>query len=137
MPSQPYTYAPSQRYSATSDTLYGFDPKAVTKASRSPPKRPPPKKQDGPLVDFNKHPDSYLVLPNGQNAKPISPRTKVVIKWMRWVQLTFRLLQLIGAIGMLICVICIKGTQDTEGWIIRVPVRATLSFNTNGCADNS
>lgn len=122
MPSPPYMYDPPQRYSATSDTLYGFDPKAVTKASRMPP-RSPPKKQDGPLVDFNKHPDSYLVLPNGRsNVKPMNPRVKVAIKWVRWVQLGFRVLQLIGAIGLLICVICIKGTQDTEGWIIRIPV---------------
>ncbi|KAL1620565.1 hypothetical protein SLS56_009591 [Neofusicoccum ribis] len=122
MPSQPYMYAPPQRYSATSDTLYGFDPKAVTKASRSPPKKPPPKNQDGPLIDWNKHPDSYLVAPYGRTSvKPISPKVKVAIKWTRWVQLAFRVLQLVGAVGMLICVICIKGTQDTEGWIIRVP----------------
>lgn len=122
MPSQPYMYEPPQRFSATSDTLYGFDPKAVTKASRMPPKKPPPKKQDGPLMDFNRHPDSYLVTPYQSNARPFNPRTKVVIKWVRWGQLAVRILQLIGAIGLLICVICIKGTQDTEGWIIRVPV---------------
>ncbi|EKG14208.1 hypothetical protein MPH_08583 [Macrophomina phaseolina MS6] len=121
MPSQPYMYEPPQRFSATSDTLYGFDPKAVTKASRMPPKRPPPKQQDGPLIDFNKHPDSYLVTPYQSNVKPFNPRTKVAIKWVRVAQLTLRILQLIGAVGLLICVICIKGTQDTEGWIIRVP----------------
>ncbi|KAF4302014.1 hypothetical protein GTA08_BOTSDO10321 [Botryosphaeria dothidea] len=104
MPSQPYMYEPPQRFSATSDTLYGFDPKA-----------------DGPLMDFNRHPDSYLVTPYQSNARPFNPRTKVVIKWVRWGQLAVRILQLIGAIGLLICVICIKGTQDTEGWIIRVP----------------
>ncbi|KAK0658482.1 hypothetical protein DIS24_g4723 [Lasiodiplodia hormozganensis] len=126
MPSPPYMYDPPQRYSATSDTLYGFDPKAVTKASRMPP-RSPPKKQDGPLVDFNKHPDSYLVLANSRsNVKPMNPRVKVAIKWVRWVQLGFRVLQLIGAIGLLICVICIKGTQDTEGWIIRIPAAVDI-----------
>lgn len=36
--------------------------------------------------------------------------------------------------GMLVCVICIKGTNGTEGWIIRVPV----SVITPGkrCADS-
>lgn len=126
MPSQPYMYEPPQRFSATSDTLYGFDPKAVTKASRMPPKKPPPKKQDGPLIDFNRHPDSYLVTPYQSNVRPFNPRTKVVIKWVRWGQLAVRILQLIGAIGLLICVICIKGTQDTEGWIIRVPAACDI-----------
>ncbi|KAL1640414.1 hypothetical protein SLS58_006912 [Diplodia intermedia] len=126
MPAQPYMYNPPQRYSATSDTLYGFDPKAVTKASRQPP-RSPPKKQDGPLVDFNRHPDSYLALSQSRgNVKPMSPRVKVAIKWVRWVQFGFRILQLVGAIGLLVCVICIKGTQATEGWIIRVPAAVDI-----------
>lgn len=40
-------------------------------------------------------------------------------------QLFFRICSLIVAMGMLVCVICIKGTNDTEGWIIRVPVSFT------------
>ena len=53
----------------------------------------------------------------------MSPRTKVKVKYARWIQLLFRLLALIGAVGMLFCVICIKETQGTEGWIIRIPVK--------------
>ena len=118
---QPYLYDPPKRYSAV-DPYDGFNPKAVTMASRQPP--PPPKpKPEGPLININRHPDSYLIVPYGNtNAKPMSPRTKANIKWARWIQLFFRVLQLLGAIGMLICVICIRGTQSTEGWIIRIPV---------------
>ncbi|KAF1361507.1 hypothetical protein EJ07DRAFT_111606, partial [Lizonia empirigonia] len=66
-----------------------FNPKAVTMASRMPP--PTKKQQDGPLLNFNKHPDSYLVLPYGKtDAKPMSPKTKLWIKIARWTQLFFR-----------------------------------------------
>jgi hypothetical protein len=121
MGGQPYIYDPPVRYS----TLYpqnAFDPKAVSRASLAPP--PPPKpRQEGPLLSFNRHPDSYLVLPHGNtSAVPMSPNTKVKIKWARHVQLAFRATQLIGAVGMLICVICLKGMSDNEGWVLRLPV---------------
>lgn len=124
---QPYLYDPPQRHSQNAPDPYdGFNPKAVTMASRQPPPKPKPK-TDGPLINFNKHPDSYLILPYGTtDAKPMSPKVKTIIKWVRWAQLFFRVSQLLGAIGMLICVICIRGTQDAEGWIIRVPVSQSL-----------
>ncbi|KAF2136772.1 uncharacterized protein K452DRAFT_117980 [Aplosporella prunicola CBS 121167] len=125
---QPYMYnAPANRLSTSQDALYGFNPKAVTQASRSPPKKLPPKQQDGPLVNFNRHPDSYLILPYGRtNAQPMNPRIVTHIKWARYVQMAFRVLQLLGAIGLLICVICVNGTQDTEGWILRIPAAVDL-----------
>lgn len=102
-----------------------FNPKAVTMASREVPA--PRKKQEGPLVNFNRHPDSYLILPYGKtDAKPMHPKTKVWIKTTRWVQLAFRVLTLIGAIGTLLCGIFIRGAQPTEGYIIRIPVCSTI-----------
>lgn len=99
-----------------------FNPKAVTMASRQPPS-PPKKKQDGPLLDFNRHPDSYLVLPYGKtDAKPVSPKFKTVIKTVRWIQFVLRLCNLLGAVGALLCGIFIKGAQDTEGYVLRIPV---------------
>ncbi|KAL5431471.1 hypothetical protein PMIN07_010613 [Paraphaeosphaeria minitans] len=111
---QPYLYdASSERDS--------FNPKAVTIASRLPP--PPPKqKPEGPLINFNRHPDSYVVLPYGNTgAKPMNPRVKDVIKVVRWIQFALRICTLLGAVGALLCAIFIKGAQDTEGWIMRIP----------------
>ncbi|KAH3970758.1 hypothetical protein HBI56_138390 [Parastagonospora nodorum] len=103
-----------------------FNPKAVTMASRMPPS-PPKKKQEGPLIDFNKHPDSYLILPYGNtNAKPMNKKTKTFIKIARWVQLFFRVCTLLGAVGVLLCSIFIRGTTDTEGYIMRIPPGADL-----------
>ncbi|KAJ4988441.1 hypothetical protein SVAN01_06058 [Stagonosporopsis vannaccii] len=117
---QPYLYSAPERQSMN-DPRDNFNPKAVTMASRKPPSLPK-KKQDGPLVDFNKHPDSYLFLPYGKtDAKPMSPRTKLWIKIARWTQLSFRVCSLLGAIGLLLCAIFIRGAQDTEGWIMRIP----------------
>jgi hypothetical protein len=121
MGGQPYLYNPPTRYSAL-DPQYEFNPKSVTQASLVP--RPPPKpKAEGPLINFNRHPDSYLILPYGNtNAVPMAPNTKDKVKWARYIQLTFRVAQLIGAVGMLVCVICLKGMTDNEGWVLRLPV---------------
>ncbi|KAH7084212.1 hypothetical protein FB567DRAFT_77666 [Paraphoma chrysanthemicola] len=98
-----------------------FNPKAVTMASRMPPS-PPKKKQDGPLIDFNKHPDSYLILPYGnRNVKPMHKSTKAFVKVARWIQLFFRICTLLGAVGVLLCGIFIRGAADSEGYIMRIP----------------
>lgn len=118
---QPYLYNAPQRNSYT-DGLEAFNPKAVTMASRMPPE-PPKKKPDGPLIDLNKHPDSYLFVPYGKtNTKPMNPKVKTVIKIVRWIQFALRLCNLIGAVGVLLCGIFIRGAQDTEGYILRIPV---------------
>ncbi|KAI9671682.1 MAG: hypothetical protein M1831_003210 [Alyxoria varia] len=123
-PTQPYIYAPP---SAAND---GFDPKAHTRASLVPP-RPRKPKQEGPLLDFNKHPDSYLILPYGQtDAKPLPPTTKRNVKWGRWVQLGLRVLGLIAAVGMLVAVICITNIQGNEGWIIRAAPAVDILITT-------
>jgi len=121
----PFLYDPPSRYSFTGPTERGFNPKAATQASRSPPRQTP--RQEGPLINnINKHPDSYLIVPYGNiNVKPMSPRTKKRVKYTRYLQLFLRICTLLGAVGMLVCVICIKGTQDTVGWIIRIPVSMT------------
>lgn len=118
---QPYLYEP-QRDSM--DVQPTFNPKSVTMASRLPP-APVKKKQEGPLINFNRHPDSYLILPYGNtNAKPLNKRTKTMIKITRWVQLFLRVCALLGAVGILLCGIFIRGALDTEGYIMRIPVRA-------------
>ncbi|KAI9696848.1 MAG: hypothetical protein M1836_005210 [Candelina mexicana] len=97
----------------------GFNPKVVSQASLVHPQPRP--KQEGPLVNFNKHPDSYLILPYGNTTtKPMSPRTKDKIKYTRRIQLAFRILELLGTLGLLVCVICMKGMQSTVGWVTRI-----------------
>jgi hypothetical protein len=127
---QPYAYAPQRDSMIDTDpTQPIFNPKAVTMASRLPPP-PPKKKQEGPLIDFNQHPDSFLILPYGNtNAKPMGKRTKTFINIARWTQLGFRVAQLLGAIGVLLCGIFIRGAQDTEGYIMRIPVCTNLQIH--------
>ncbi|KAI4227460.1 MAG: hypothetical protein LQ349_006709, partial [Xanthoria aureola] len=55
--------------------------------------------------------------------KPMSLRTKEKVQYTRYGQLSLRVCQLLGALGLLFCVTCIKGTQGSTGWIIRFPVR--------------
>ncbi|KAH7313042.1 hypothetical protein BKA65DRAFT_151054 [Rhexocercosporidium sp. MPI-PUGE-AT-0058] len=96
-----------------------FDPKAVTRASYTPkPQRP---KHEGPLVNFNQHPDSYLILPYGSStATPMNPSVKKWIKWMRIIQLVLRCFQLIAALGLLVLMILIKGVDASTGWVMRI-----------------
>ncbi|KAI4621910.1 hypothetical protein J4E80_004284 [Alternaria sp. BMP 0032] len=119
---QPHMYAASRDSMIDTDpTRSTFNPKAVTMASRMPPP-PPKKKQEGPYIDFNKHPDSYLILPYGNtHAKEMSPKTKVFIDIARWIQFSLKILTLLGAIGIMLCGIFIRGAQDTEGYILRIP----------------
>ncbi|TID26500.1 Structural maintenance of chromosomes protein 1 [Venturia nashicola] len=100
----------------------GFNPKAVSQASWAPPPLPKPK-QEAPLINFNRHPDSYIAQPYGQiDFTPMSPSTKSRIKWTRGFQLASRILQLLGGLGLLVLVISIKGASDNQGWILKLPV---------------
>ncbi|KAI4286081.1 MAG: hypothetical protein L6R38_000198 [Xanthoria sp. 2 TBL-2021] len=127
----PFLYDHPSKYSFTGPTDKAWDPKAVTRASYAASTLSPPKpKQEGPLIDakeFNRHPDSYFVVPYGNlNWKPMSPRTRKKVQYTRYGQLFLRICQLLGALGLLFCVICIKGTQGSTGWIIRVPAGVAL-----------
>lgn len=52
----PFLYDHPTQYSFGGPTDKGFNPKAATVASWTPAQPKP--KRNGPLVDFNKHPDS-------------------------------------------------------------------------------
>jgi len=54
----------------------------------------------------------------------MSPRTKQKVKYVRLVQLFLRVCALLGAMGMLFCVISINKTETTVGWVLRVAVRS-------------
>ena len=53
----------------------------------------------------------------------MSPKTKKKVKYVRLVQLCLRICSLLGAMGMLFCVICINKTESTVGWVLKVAVR--------------
>lgn len=52
----PFIYDKPSTYTFDGPTSRGFNPKAVTQASWAP--KASKAKQDGPLVSFNRHPDS-------------------------------------------------------------------------------
>ena len=117
---QPYLYGPPSHYNQW-DPYNGFNPKAVSRASLAP--KPQLPKQEGPLINFNRHPDSYLLAPSGEtNVKPMHRNTRKRVTLARRIQLALRCLQLIGSLGVLVAVICIKSTKNTEALIIRLPV---------------
>lgn len=83
------------------------------------------------MIDFNRHPDSYVIVPSARpNIPPMHPKTKQWITGTRWCLFALRLLQLMGALGALICVIIIRGVDDVQGWILRVPVRFLSPIST-------
>ena len=51
----------------------------------------------------------------------MSPRTRIKVKWTRIALLLLRICALLGAIGMLVCVIAIKNPAGNMGWIMRIP----------------
>lgn len=125
---QPYLYDPPSRCSTVDPFNGGFNPKAVTLASyNTPPRSPTKPKQEGPLLNFNRHPDSYLILPGRRDPVPMSASTKSRVKWTRKIQQAFRVVQLLGAIGLLAAVICIRGFTDVEGILVRVVVSEILT----------
>ncbi|KAL4910081.1 hypothetical protein BDW74DRAFT_48020 [Aspergillus multicolor] len=117
--SPPFLYGPPDAFSFKGPTDRPFNPKAVTQASWTRP--PPKKKQKGPLVGVNRHPDSYSNIPDGRSRwTPMSPRTKPKVFYGRRIQLGLRVLALLGALGSLFCAIVIKNVATSIIWIIRV-----------------
>ncbi|KAJ9209149.1 hypothetical protein DTO021D3_457 [Paecilomyces variotii] len=129
--SPPFLYDPPWRYTYDEPTGKVFNPKAVTQASWTPRQSPP--KREAPLVNFYKHPDSYAQFPYGKtNVKPMSPKTKNRIVHGRYVLLFLRVCALLGALGALVCVICIKGMEISAAWITRVAPAVAILHSVYG-----
>ncbi|KAI1344574.1 hypothetical protein F5Y15DRAFT_366988 [Xylariaceae sp. FL0016] len=121
---QPYMYDSDLRDSRSPGKE--FDPKAVTRASWEPkPKKP---KQDGPLVNFNRHPDAHQVpTSRTYNFRPMSNTTKSWIKGMRYFQIFLRALELVGGIGLLVLMVLISNVDMLTSWVMRItPAVAAL-----------
>ncbi|KXX83461.1 hypothetical protein MMYC01_200107 [Madurella mycetomatis] len=107
---QPFMYEAvkkdDDRYPATT-----FDPKAVTRASYE--RKKPKPKPKGPLISFGRHPDAQAVPSGRSNFRTMNPRTKSWIKGTRRVQLCLRVLEVAGAIGIVV----VMGLSGLIGWV--------------------
>ncbi|KIW14460.1 hypothetical protein PV08_07244 [Exophiala spinifera] len=114
----PFIYDRPSTYTFGGPTQRGFNPKAATQASWAP--KPAKPKQEGPLIDFNKHPDTFVAVPYGNlNAEPMPPNTERRVTRSRQILLFVRICSLLGALGNLFCVIAVKKVATEVGWIIR------------------
>ncbi|KAJ5484161.1 hypothetical protein N7539_005957 [Penicillium diatomitis] len=103
------------------NSFYGptdFNPKAVTEASRRPP--PPRPIVKGPLVNINRHPDTWGSPELSSEWTPMSSRTKNAVVYIRRVQLVLRIFAFTGALGSLFCSIVMTNVATTIIWILRV-----------------
>ncbi|KAJ5437661.1 hypothetical protein N7445_006205 [Penicillium cf. griseofulvum] len=123
--SPPFLYESPSAYSFKGPTDRRFNPKAATEASWT---RPAVKsKKKGPLVELNRHPDTWGFFNTASSFTPMSYKTKDRVKYARASQLALRVLTLLGALGSLFCSIVIKGAATTVIWIIRAgPIIAIL-----------
>ncbi|KAL9057538.1 MAG: hypothetical protein Q9162_002270 [Coniocarpon cinnabarinum] len=116
-PVQPYLYY-NQKDQYSDPFSSGFDPKAVTRASWTP--APPKPKHEGPLINFNRHPDSWQQAPYGATtAIPLKSTTKRNIQIVRWIQLVLRSLNWVGATGVLVCMALLSNVQGITSWVTR------------------
>ncbi|ROW08026.1 hypothetical protein VPNG_06029 [Cytospora leucostoma] len=115
---QPFIYSAARlddaRFPATS-----FDPKAITRSSWEPQPRIP-KREEGPLVAFGRHPDAHEVRLPRAPFKTFGPQIKWWIKWTRVVQLGLRVLELIAAAGILFLFVIISNVDALTAWVMRV-----------------
>ncbi|KAJ5519474.1 hypothetical protein N7453_001896 [Penicillium expansum] len=123
--SPPFLYESPSAYGFKGPTDRGFNPRAATEASWTrPADKPKPK---GPLVNLNRHPDTWGSFNTASSFTPMSHKTKDRVKYARSTQLALRVLAFLGALGSLFCSIVIKGAAVTVIWIIRAgPIVAIL-----------
>lgn len=113
MSQQPYI---PEFFSPTFTPTARFNPKRVTEeaeAARNAPPRPVP---TGPF--FN-----ATAPARKRAAHSRSPVSKTLVKLARYANLLLRVGQLLGAMGLLVCMLLVRGVDDISGWICRVPVR--------------
>lgn len=128
MPTTPYLYGPQSSYSIVDPFKVDFDPKAYTRSTWQTPS-PSYSRPAEPILNFNRHPDSYVAAPYGNtNAKEMPANTNKKVKLLRGGQLSLRVLELLGALGLLVCAICVKIPQTVPSYVVRITVsRCRLS----------
>lgn len=80
---------------------------------------------NGPVVNFNQHPDSWTTIVAGHNVsyKPMPANTKTKVKAIRWTQFALRLIGGVGAVGLLACLVTLRNMPSVFSWITRIAVR--------------
>lgn len=135
----PYLYdAPKHR--PVSYPYSNFDPKQVSRESwqRAVESTRPKSTQSGPLIDFNRHPDSYMIVAGTQiNHKELPSNTKKAVTAVRWTQFSLRIIELLVAMGSLFCAIVLKPTDLTQAWIMRIIVSPFSRFKIGLTSDDS
>lgn len=126
---QPFLYDPAPSQRPISFPYSHFNPRAATEAhhaalrDRADHHRSQLLNSGRPLIDFNAHPDSYMIVGGPTPQYETMPaNTKVMITTARWIQFGLRVHQEIGAIGLLVCFICLKMKLDGQGWALRIAV---------------
>ncbi|KAK3670876.1 hypothetical protein LTR78_009320 [Recurvomyces mirabilis] len=121
----PYLYANNESHKNRISYPYShFNPKAVTEASyaRLSQASETKPKQEGPLINYNRHPDNYEVWQGRQqDYKPLPKGTKKAVVVTRWVQFALRLHQEVVALGLLVLTVVLKGTSGAETYLLRIP----------------
>jgi hypothetical protein len=54
----------------------------------------------------------------------MKPSVKKKVKAARIVQLILRIIELLGAVGLLVTMVLVTGIDPVTGWLMRIPVSA-------------
>lgn len=141
MPDQPYIYDAPSRQSVVYP-YSDFNPRAATQAhyaafqERAERQKLKAQQEGKPLINFNQHPDSYMIVSTqNTNFEPMPANTKKAVKITRWVLFALRCITEIAALGLLATVICLKMKLDGPGWITRIAVCDRWRFSLRGFVD--
>jgi len=96
-----------------------FNPKSVTQALHAARNAPPRPVQRGPFINLDA--SNSTLLPRPALRDGACPVSKTMITISRYVSIVLRLFQLLGAMGLLVCLLFIRDIEFTTGWICRVP----------------
>ncbi|KAI5844842.1 hypothetical protein BZA05DRAFT_408657 [Tricharina praecox] len=96
-----------------------FNPKAVTQAFQAARNAAPKPAQHGPFINLDA--SNSTLLPRPALREGACPVSKKLITIARYVSIFLRLLQLLGAMGLLVCLLFIREIEFATGWICRVP----------------
>ncbi|KAK0743574.1 hypothetical protein B0T18DRAFT_371521 [Schizothecium vesticola] len=127
---QPFIYEAVQTPEDERFSTSKFDPKRVTRSSYE--QKAPKRKQRGPLVSVNRHPDAHQVPSGRSNHITMGAKTRAWIKAMRAMQLGLRVLELVASIGLLVLMIIITNIEPQAGWVVRITLGVAMLHSLYG-----